>query len=117
MAILQNALTYLQYGVDGNGTPAGISGAEIVREFEKLSQVELKDRLVAAGVSGTGSKSELVVKLALLTHKINEAKAGRLHLASMTVPELRELKQGLGIKGSASTKVELCEILENCLLA
>lgn len=115
MTILQNALTYLRYG-ETDGEVVGTTGMEIVGELEKLSVAELKDRLLSAGLSGTGSKSELVVKLALLTHKMNEAKAGRLDLSSMTVPELRELKQGLGLKGTASTKDEIRELLENCLL-
>jgi anthranilate synthase len=117
MAILQNVLSHLKYSTDGSGGPRTISGAEIVEKLEKLDTSELKDRLVAAGLAGTGSKSDLVVKLALLTHKINEVKAGRLVLANMSLPELRELKQGLGLKGAASTKGELREVLENCLVA
>jgi anthranilate synthase len=117
MAILQNALSKLKYDTDENGKPAAVSGSQIVGDLEKLSVSELKEQLVAAGLTGTGSKSELVVKLALLTHKRNEVKVGRLDLAAMTVPELRELKNGLGLKGTASTKGALREVLENCLVA
>jgi anthranilate synthase len=117
MAILQNALSYLRYEPDDRNMVMGASGAEIVGQLEKLSASDLKGRLESAGLSGTGSKSELVVKLALLTHKINEAKAGRLDLASMSVTELRELKQGLGLKGTASTKEALRVILKDCLIA
>ena len=84
-------------------------------KLEKLSVTELKERLVSAGLSSTGSKSELVVKLALWTHKANELRTGRLLLNDMTVPELRELKQGLGLKGTAATKASLIEVLEQSL--
>jgi len=118
MAILQNALVQLQYKEDAGDAPGGItgaSGAELVGKLEKLSVTELKERLVSAGLSSTGSKSELVVKLALWTHKANELRTGRLLLNDMTVPELRELKQGLGLKGTAATKASLIEVLEQSL--
>jgi hypothetical protein len=54
------------------------TGSEIVAELEKLSVEELKDKLDAAGLVSRGSKSELVVRLALWTHKSSETKAGRL---------------------------------------
>ena len=118
MAILQNALSLLRYETDESHARAGISassGAELVGRLEGLSVTELKDRLAQAGLSTTGTKSELVVKLALWTHKSNEAKAGRLALYSLTVPELRELKRGLGLKGTTPTRAELLDVLEKCL--
>jgi anthranilate synthase len=118
MAILQNVLSFLRYDQDESQTIAGIntmSGAELVGKLEELSVSELKIRLAEAGLSSTGSKSELIVKLALWTHKSNEAKAGRLALDSLTVPELRELKHGLGLKGTTPTRTELLAVLETCL--
>lgn len=120
MAILQNVLSFLRYEKDDSQHGSGIStvsGAELVGELEKLSVPALKVRLNAIGISATGSKSELVVKLALWTHKSNEAKAGRLALENLTVPELRELKQGLGLKGTTPTRTELLHVLEKCLKA
>jgi len=119
MAILQNVLSFLRYEdadpISAESDITGASGAEIVGRLEELSVAELKDRLVSVGLSATGSKSELVVKLALWTHKSNEAKAGRLTLDSLTVSELRELKQGLGLKGTAPTRTELLDTLGQCL--
>jgi len=76
----------------------------------------LKERLKGAGISAGGTKSELIVKLALWTHKSNEAKNGRLDFDNMTVPQLRELKQGLGLKGTTKTKDELIAALSECLM-
>eukprot|EP00580_Thalassiosira_gravida_P008926 CAMPEP_0201642586 /NCGR_PEP_ID=MMETSP0493-20130528/26579_1 /ASSEMBLY_ACC=CAM_ASM_000838 /TAXON_ID=420259 /ORGANISM="Thalassiosira gravida, Strain GMp14c1" /LENGTH=34 /DNA_ID= /DNA_START= /DNA_END= /DNA_ORIENTATION= len=33
----------------------------------------------------------------------------------MTVPELRELKTSLGLKGTTKTKSEMIQLLMNCL--
>lgn len=115
MAILQNVLSFLRYENDGHQFVAR-SGVEEVGLLEALSVSELKQRLGAAGLTSSGSKGELVVKLALWTHKSNEAKAGRLVLSTLTVPELRELKQGLGLKGTTPSRSELIEVLETCLL-
>lgn len=121
MAILQNVLCFLHNEKDeslqNSMGVSGASGAEIVGRLEKLSASELKDGLTAVGLSTTGSKSELIVKLALWTHKSSEAKAGRLSLDSLTVPELRELKQGLGLKGTVPTRSELLDVLNKCLLS
>lgn len=113
LAILKNALRFLRYSDDEESL--GATGSEIVAQLETLSVEELQDKLEAAGLVSLGSKSELVVRLALYTHKSNEAKAGRLALDDMSVPELKELKQGLGLKGSAPSKAELVESLESCL--
>jgi tRNA U34 2-thiouridine synthase MnmA/TrmU len=71
----------------------------------------LKDR----GQSTHGTKSELVMKLTL--RKLNEdyIRAGKFQLSDMTVPELRELKTSLGVKGTAKNKSSLIDLLENCL--
>jgi anthranilate synthase len=118
MTILQNALTVLKYEkeVDAIVKDAGRqTGSELVGELEKLNVEALKDRLETAGLLSSGSKSDLVVKLALWTHKSKEANAGRLNLEGMTVIELKELKNSLGIKGSASSKIELLKLLKRCL--
>jgi anthranilate synthase len=117
MTILQNALAFLRYDTDDSFSSHFTSGAELVGRFESLSAPELKERLSNAGLSSTGTKSELIVKLALWTHKSEEMKAGRLNLLGMKVPELRELKQGLGLKGTAQTKADLVHALEKCLKA
>mmetsp|Transcript_10414 Transcript_10414/g.22068 ORF Transcript_10414/g.22068 Transcript_10414/m.22068 type:complete len:984 (+) Transcript_10414:256-3207(+) len=121
MSILKNALTFLRYEDDekdstvANGDIA-TTGAQIVAELEEKGVSELKDQLKSAGLSTSGSKSQLIVRLALWIHKSNEAKAGRLSFDGMTVPDLRELKQGLGLKGTAPTRGELIEVLNQSLL-
>lgn len=114
LQILKNALRYLRYKDDSEES-VGATGSEIVAELEKLSMDELQAKLEAAGLVSIGSKSELVVRLALWRHKSDEAKAGRLALNDLSVPELKELKQGLGLKGSGPSKAELLESLETCL--
>jgi Glutamine amidotransferase class-I/SAP domain len=114
LAILKNALSHLKYGHDDDY--ASPSGAEIVGELEKMSTDELKAMLKNMGMSSTGSKSDVVVRLALWKHKSAEAKAGRISLSSMTEEELLELRQGLGLKGTASTKEEQIQLLKACLL-
>lgn len=117
MSILQNALSFLRYVEDaGDGIERASSGAELVAILEAKSEDELKDRLEAAGLSITGSKSELIVRLALYLHKSREAKAGRGILEDKSIAELKELKESLGLKGSASTKAELLQLLEECLV-
>lgn len=113
LQILKNALRYLRYKNDGEESAP--TGSEIVAELEKLSIKELQEKLKAAGLVSLGSKSELVVRLALWRHKSDEAKAGRLALNDLSVPELTELKQSLGLKVSAPSKAELLEGLESCL--
>ena len=114
LAILKNALSHLKYSDKGDYAPP--SGAEIVAELEKMSIDELKAMLTNMGMSSNGSKSDVVVRLALWKHKSAEAKAGRIPLASMTEDELLELRQGLGLKGNVSTKEEQIQLLKACLL-
>ena len=123
MTILKNALRFLRYkdGDEGTNGTAGdddfaATGAQIVAELEEQSVSGLKDQLKSAGLSTSGTKSQLIVRLALWIHKSNEAKAGRLSFVGMTVPDLRELKQGLGLKGTAPTRGELVDVLNKCLM-
>ena len=113
MTILENALRNLKYEEE---ELAPKSGAEIVGSLEKLSLEELQTQLENAGLVQTGSKSELVVRLALYAHKCNELKAERLSLADLSMEELEQLKQGLGLEVSTSVKEELLESLHSCLL-
>ena len=115
LQILKNALRFLRYK-DDDEESSGATGSEIVAELEKLSLEDLQAKLEASGLVSIGSKSELVVRLALWTHKNHEAKAGRLALNEMSVPELTELKHGLGLKGDTLSKAELVESLERCLM-
>lgn len=114
MKILENAMTFLKYEDDDDLSPK--SGAEIVGKLEQLSTEDLQAKLGAAGLTTTGSKSELVVRLALWTHKSTEVKAGRSLLVDLSLEELQELKQALGLKGSLSTQEELLGALESSLL-
>ena len=113
MTILKNALRYLVYD-DDNLTPK--SGAEIVGKLEQLSLEELQGMLVDAGLADEGSKSELVVRLALWTHKSTEARAGRLQLGDLSTEELEKLKGSLMLKSSPSSPEELLAVLEASLL-
>lgn len=113
MTILENALRNLKYDEDEF---APKSGAEIVGALEKLSLDELQSRLADAGLATTGSKSELVVRLTLYTHKSNEMKAGRLSFSDLSEAELEQLKQGLGLESSVSGKDGLAQSLEACLM-
>lgn len=115
LSILKNALRFLRYNDDEEEDSAGASGSEIVGKLEKQSLEDLKAKLESIGLVSLGSKSELVVRLALWTHKSREAKAGRLALNEMSEPELTELMHGLGLKGDATSKAELVESLERCL--
>eukprot|EP00339_Tiarina_fusa_P000543 CAMPEP_0117085726 /NCGR_PEP_ID=MMETSP0472-20121206/60230_1 /TAXON_ID=693140 ORGANISM="Tiarina fusus, Strain LIS" /NCGR_SAMPLE_ID=MMETSP0472 /ASSEMBLY_ACC=CAM_ASM_000603 /LENGTH=948 /DNA_ID=CAMNT_0004815031 /DNA_START=149 /DNA_END=2995 /DNA_ORIENTATION=+ len=115
MKILENALTYLSKRQDDGLSPK--SGAEIVGMLERLSSEEVKAKLEAAGLAASGSKSELIVRLALLTHKSTEVKAGRLQLEDLSVDELEDLKLGLGMKTVTSTKDDMIRCLEESLLA
>lgn len=114
MAILENALSVLQY--PASDEEQATSGAELVGTLEEKSEGQLRETLGSAGLSTSGSKSEMVVRLALWTHKSREAKAGRVLLMEKSIAELRELKASLGLKGSSSTKEELLELLNGCLL-
>lgn len=130
MTILENALRYLKYqsaseekngtNDDETGASPPQSGAEIVAMLEQLSVEELQDQLQIAGLSDVGSKSELIVRLALFTHKSNEAKAGRLSLSNMSSDELQNLQSNLGLKKKNDDDDEsdndLITLLENVLL-
>lgn len=113
MAILKNALRYLSYDED-NLTPK--SGAEIVGKLEQLSLEELQAKLANAGLAEEGSKSELVVRLALWTHKSTEARAGRLQLRELSVGELEKLQGSLMLKATPSSSDDLMSALEASLL-
>uniref|UniRef100_A0A7S2W0K0 p-aminobenzoic acid synthase n=1 Tax=Eucampia antarctica TaxID=49252 RepID=A0A7S2W0K0_9STRA len=117
MSILENTLSSLRYNEEViEVTEKGkMSGASIVGDLENKSVAQLKEDVKAAGLSAGGTKSELVVRLALWTHKSNEAKNGRLDLSGMSVSTLRELKQGLGLRGTATNKAKLIAALEECL--
>ena len=116
MTILQNALSFLRYSEEGTKEEKAASGAELFALLEKKSDDQLRERLQGAGLSTTGSKSELVVRLALWVHKSKEAKAGRLQVSEMVESELRELKQSLGLKAAAETKEELVQVVEESVL-
>ena len=118
MTILQNTLSFLRYRADemlNDDSPRAASGAEIVGRLEALSVSELQSHLETAGLTSTGSKSELVVRLALWTHKRDECRAGRLRLDDLTVTELKELKRGLGLKGTAPSRAKMLEQLQESL--
>jgi anthranilate synthase len=114
LAILSNALTLLSYDQSDEDVP--LSGAELVGRFESLSLEDLQALLTSATLSTVGSKSELVVRLALYEHKKYEGKRGRLSLSDMSEIELQELKQGLGLKTATSSRDELVKALTASLL-
>lgn len=84
-------------------------------EYDDLPVSTLKTMLKERGMSAHGTKSNLVTKLALRRLKSEDLAAGRFNLAMMTVPELRELKTSLGVKGTVSNKSGLVELIRNCL--
>ncbi len=88
----------------------------IIDEIADLPVSKLKDMLKERGQSGHGTKSELVMKLALRQLTVDEISAGKFQLSDMTVPELRDLKTSLGVKGTAKNKSALVELLESCLV-
>lgn len=114
LAILSNALTLLSYDKSDEDTPP--SGAERVGRLENLSLEDLQALLTSAKLSTVGSKSELVVRLALYEHKKYEGERGRLSLSDMSDIELQELKQGLGLKAATSSRDELVNALTASLL-
>jgi anthranilate synthase len=117
MTILENALRFLKYPEDDLEPK---SGAKIVGDLEALELDELKLRCDKAGLTTSGSKSELVVRLALYTHKRIEVLAGRLSLEDMEKEELEELASGMGLKSgsdSPNDKESLVTALETSLRA
>ena len=115
MTILENALRYLTK--KGQSDLAPKSGAFLVEKLERLSDDEVKAQLDAAGLSSSGSKSEMIVRLALFTHKSIEAKAGRLQLGNLSLSELESLSAGLGLRTDAVAREELLKAIEQSLLA
>jgi len=116
MAILENALRFLKYP---NHDTKPQSGAEIVGELELLEAEDLKKRCEMAGLTTAGSKSDLVVRLALYTHKQRELLAGRLSLQQMDKKTLEELISSLGLKrelDTENTKESLVQTLQKSLL-
>ena len=113
MTILENALRFLKYP---ENDLAPKSGAKIVGQLEQLDTSELKEKCEDVGLSSAGSKSELVVRLALYTHKRTEALAGRIVLAEMESKELHELATALGLKNGGNDKESLLQSLEQTLL-
>jgi anthranilate synthase len=111
MTIIKNALRFLTEGEAAKSK----SSETIIEDLDRLSVAELKEQLKNANIAASGSKSELIIKLTLLTQKRDEAKNGFLNLEKMTVPELRELKLGLGVKGTAGNKSELLAVLKESL--
>jgi hypothetical protein len=72
--------------------------------FDALTATEPKARSKAHGMSVRGLKADLVAKLALRRLKVEALAAGRFDLASMTVPDLRQLQTSLGVKGTVTNK-------------
>ncbi len=88
---------------------------EVVDEFDDLPCATLKSMLKERGMSVHGTKSEMVTKLVLRQLKAEELASDQLDLAALTVPELRKLKTGLGVKGTATTKSKMVRLLADCL--
>jgi len=82
-------------------------------DLEDLSMDQLKQRLGQASLSAAGTKSDLMVKLALWEHKSDEFVAGRVVLESMTENELEDLKQRLGLIDPVNDKDKLLITLRN----
>ena len=88
---------------------------DVVYELDSLPVSKLKTMLQEHGMSIHGTKSELVMKLALRQLKMDELAIRQIDLSTMTVPQLRELKTSLGVKGTAPTKSSLVDLILNCL--
>jgi hypothetical protein len=111
MTIIKNSLRFLTEEKSAMSKTQGT----VIEDLDCLSVAELKEQLKNANIGSSGSKSDLIVKLTLLAQKRDEAKNGLLSLDSMTVSELRELKHGLGVKGTAGNKSELLSVLKESL--
>ena len=88
----------------------------VVNVLGGLRVVTLKNMLKEKGMSAHGTKIDLVTKLALRQLKAEELANGHFDLNKMTVPALRELKKSLGVKGTASKKSDMVQLLQNCLV-
>ena len=93
----------------------GTEEVNVIYELDSLPVSKLKAMLQENGMSAHGTKSELVMKLALRQLKIDELASSQFDLSTMTVPQLRELKTSLGVKGTAPTKSSLVELIQDCL--
>ena len=76
-------------------SPEKVVKVEMVKIPEKVRTGKSIVLIDHVGLAASGCKSELVVRLALWTHKSTEARAGRLELRSMTNSELQELSRSL----------------------
>jgi len=117
MTILKNAINFLNASDKLNGDSVGDESLEVLSEIaslENLSVTELKDVLKQAGLGSSGTKDELIVKLALFKQTKIEVQTGTLDLDAMTVSELRGLKQGICLKGTATNKEMLVSTLKEC---
>jgi len=118
IAMLSNALRYLKYAdgeEGGDAAPAVARGAEVVGDPELFTDAELVACLFEAGLGTGGSRSEMILRLALWTHKKGEAMAGRLSLGELNVTSLRDLKKSLGVRRGAKNKGELVDLLSGIL--
>jgi anthranilate synthase len=125
LSILMNTLRFLtsedaEEGSKSSGIAEGAkispsSGAALVAKFESWSLEQLQSELGRRGMVTAGSKSELVVRMTLWTHKSTEAQAGRLNLEDMSRAELSNLCKSLGLpETDTSSKEALEEELREC---
>jgi len=113
MTILENALSFLEYENYSFGPKVTMEASD---KLEKLSVSEIKARLLARGIASTGTKAELIIKFTLWQHNSLQLQSGDLCLREMSVNELRELKQGLNLKGTAQRKEDIAALIEASLL-
>jgi len=128
LTILRNTLRFLitderkgenedapEDSVSPNGQGVVSAGAALVATLESWSVEELRARLKALNLETSGSKSELVVRLTLWTHKSTEAQAGRLDLEELSRAELNNLTRSLGMfETDSSSKEALVKDLQKC---
>jgi len=126
MKILENAMKYLKNGgeyeqFDGQDDNADNDDSfpekenEILNKLGALSVLELKTMLKGRGQSCTGTKMDLMIKLALWFRWRQNLSEGSLILDELTVESLRDLKLGLRLKGTAKTRDNLLGALNECL--
>eukprot|EP00571_Detonula_confervacea_P011901 CAMPEP_0172304458 /NCGR_PEP_ID=MMETSP1058-20130122/5856_1 /TAXON_ID=83371 /ORGANISM="Detonula confervacea, Strain CCMP 353" /LENGTH=1003 /DNA_ID=CAMNT_0013015689 /DNA_START=64 /DNA_END=3071 /DNA_ORIENTATION=- len=119
MTILENALSFLSNGSEALGMPSDEEVSDhdndVIHEFDGLPVATLKSMLKERGMSSHGTKADLVMKISVQQLRAEAYKLGQFDLATMTVPELREMKKSLGVKGTASNKSDLVQLLKNCL--
>ena len=108
LKIVENAIQFLRYGSpsDDDGShsfaPPAKSGSEVVGELEKLSLPELISiaKSLPLVKKTWGTKSTLILALALHKHKSAQLKSGELVLENMLVTELLELKVSFSVSAS-----------------